>query len=209
MTDTLDISDTIAPDSTQLDAVDLVTGPRTFTIERAARGPADQPVNLHLAEFPRPWRPGLSMRRVLVALWGKDAAAYIGRRVTLFCDPTVEFGGQAVGGIRISHLSHIDGPRKVPLLVSRGRSAMYPVFPLTEATAPQASQQPLAERIDAAVAAYARASVTVPMLEARVALPRDEWGEQNLADLEALYRALVAGETTKEAEFDMQAGADQ
>lgn len=198
----MDISGTIAPDSTQLDAVDLVSGPQTFTIERTTKGAIDQPVNLHLAEFPRPWRPGLSMRRVLVALWGAETDAYTGRRVTLFCDPTVEFGGQAVGGVRISHMSHIDGPKKVPLLVSRGRSAMYPVQPLVESSPSPTPSEPVS-RIEAAIAAYARAGVTVQMLEARVALPRDDWSDETVDALEALYRSLTAGETTKAAEFDI------
>jgi hypothetical protein len=128
----VDISDTLAPKSDQLDAVDLLSGPRTFTIERVSKGNAEQPVNLHLAEFPRPWRPGLSMRRVLVSIWGKDASAYVGRKVRLYCDPDVEYGGQAVGGTRIEALSHIDGPKKVPLLIKRGRSAMFTVQPLRD-----------------------------------------------------------------------------
>ncbi|WP_432846018.1 hypothetical protein ACQPXB_36095 [Amycolatopsis sp. CA-161197] len=126
----MDLSDTIAPTSDQLDAVDLLAGPRTFTIERVSPGNAEQPVNIKLAEFPRVWRPGKSMRRVLVACWGPDAATYVGRRVTLYCDPTVRFGGQEIGGTRISHLSHLEKRRQVPLLVSRGKSAMFVVEPL-------------------------------------------------------------------------------
>jgi len=129
----MDITDTLAPKSDQLDAVDLShSGPRTFTITDVSKGAPDQPVNVHLAEFPRVWRPGKSMRRVLASCWGTDASAYVGRRVTLFCDPTVKFGGEAVGGIRVSHMSHIDKPTKVPLIVTRGKSAMYTVRPLTE-----------------------------------------------------------------------------
>lgn len=128
--DTLDISDTIAPNSDQLDAVDLLSGPRVFTIERVSKGSAEQPVQLHLAAFPRPWRPGKSMRRVLVRCWGKDASVYVGRRVELFCDAAVVFGGQAVGGTRIRRMSHIDERMSVPLLVSRGKSSVYTVEPL-------------------------------------------------------------------------------
>lgn len=128
----MDISDTLAPTSDQLDAVDLLSGPRTFSIERVSKGSAEQPVQIHLADFPRPWRPGKSMRRVLVACWGKDASEYVGRRVTLFCDPDVKFGGDRVGGTRISHLSHIDKPRSVPLLITRGKSAIYTVQPLED-----------------------------------------------------------------------------
>lgn len=133
---TVDISDTLAPNSDQLDAVDLLGGPQTFTIKDVTKGNDEQPVQIFLAEFPRPWRPGKSMRRVLVACWGPDAATYVGRRVTLYCDNEVVFGGQAVGGTRISALSHIDKPKKVPLLVSRGKSAIFVVQPLAHAAPP-------------------------------------------------------------------------
>lgn len=126
----MDISDTLAPDSDQLDAVDLLGKPRTFTIEKVSKGSAEQPVNIHLVEFPRVWRPGKSMRRVLAACWGTDASVYVGRRVTLYCDETVRFGSEVVGGTRISHLSHIDKPKSVPLMVSRGKSATFRVQPL-------------------------------------------------------------------------------
>lgn len=128
----MDISETLAPNSDQLDAVDLLGGPRTFTITQVTRGNAEQPVNIHLAEFPRVWRPGKSMRRVLASAWGTDATVYVGRRVTLYCDESVRFGGKAVGGTRIKALSHIDQPKTVPLLVSRGQSAMFTVQPIKE-----------------------------------------------------------------------------
>ena len=66
----------------------------------------------------------------------------MGRRVTLWCDPAVKFGGQEVGGVRITHLSGLDKPRRVPLLVSRGKSAMYRVDPLTEKTEPAPAPHP-------------------------------------------------------------------
>lgn len=126
----MDISDTLAPNSDQLDAIDLLGGPRTFTITKVSKGNAEQPVQVTLAEFPRVWRPGKSMRRVLAACWGTDASVWVGRRVTLFCDESVRFGSEVVGGTRIAALSHIDKPKSVPLLVSRGKSATYKVKPL-------------------------------------------------------------------------------
>ena len=129
----MDLTDSIAPTSDQLDAVDLLGGPRTFTIEKVEKNNGDLPVNIHLAEFPRVWRPGKSMRRVLVYAWGPDATAYVGRRVTLYCDPNVKFGGEAVGGTRLSHLSHIAKALTIPLLVTRGKSATFRVTPLPDA----------------------------------------------------------------------------
>jgi hypothetical protein len=128
----LDMTESLAPKSDQLDAVDLVGGPRTFTIEKVSRHNAEQPFNFHLADFPRVWRPGKSMRRVIAAAWGADASKYAGQRVTLYCDNSVEFGGAAVGGSRISHMSGIGKPLKVPLLIKKGRSAIFTVQPLPD-----------------------------------------------------------------------------
>ena len=126
----MNIEDTLAPNSDQLDAIELVAGPRVFKIESVSKGNAEQPVNVHLAGFPRPWRPGKSMRRVLAACWGTDASVWADRFVELFCDPEVTFGKDKVGGTRVSRLSHIDEAKKIPLLVTRGKSAVFTVQPL-------------------------------------------------------------------------------
>lgn len=130
-----DITDTLAPKSDQLDAIDLLTGPRTFTITRVSiKENPDQPADIHLAEFERPWRPNKNTRRVLAKIWGSSKnGAYEGRMVTLWRDPDVEWGGKKVGGIRVTHASHIDGPVSVPLQVKRGVISHYTVEPLTEA----------------------------------------------------------------------------
>jgi len=143
----MDISETLAPTSDQLDAVDLLGGPRTFTITDVSKGNAEQPVQIGLAEFPRVWRPGKSMRRVLAACWGTDASQWAGRRVTLYCDPNVTFGKEKTGGTRISHLSHIDKRKSVPLLVSRGKSAIFTVEPLKEQALPPAQAEPTPDQI--------------------------------------------------------------
>lgn len=148
----MDISHTLAPTSDQLDAVDLLGGPRVFTIERVSEGSTEQPVQVHLAEFPRPWRPGKSMRRVLAAAWGTNTKTWVGKRVTLYCDPDVRFGGEAVGGTRISHMSDLpDGkPLRVPLLAGRGKSQVWTVQPLADAPAPrQGRPRPAAPDVDA------------------------------------------------------------
>lgn len=140
----MDMTASIAAKSDQLDAVDLLSGPQTFTIERVSEHNAEQPFNFHLAGFPRVWRPGKSMRRVIVAAWGGKVANYVGKSLTLYCDPSVEFGGAAVGGTRISHMTGIDKPLKVPLLIKKGRSAVFTVQPLREA-APAPAREWLAE----------------------------------------------------------------
>jgi hypothetical protein len=129
----VNLTDSIAPKSDQLDAIELLSGPRTFTIEKVSANNADQPFNFHLAGFPRVWRPGKSMRRVIVAAWGPLADKYVGQQLTLYCDPTVTFGNDVTGGTRISHMTGIDKPLKLSLLVKRGKYAVFTVQPLTAA----------------------------------------------------------------------------
>ena len=129
----MDMTESIAPKSDQMDYEDLLGGERAFTIQEVRRGPSsEQPVEIVLAEFPRPWRPAKSMRRILVHCWGADGSQYVGKRVLLFSDPTVLWAGKPVGGIRIKALSGIDGPQTVALTVTRGKRAPFTIQPLTE-----------------------------------------------------------------------------
>jgi hypothetical protein len=129
-----DISDTLAPKSDQLDNIDLRGGPpRVFTVTGVdVRKGAEQPVTVHLAEFPRPWKPGKNMRRVLAHCWGRESDGWTGKRVELYADETVKFGNETPGGTRIARLSHIDGPQSAPILLTQGRPGTYKVEPLPD-----------------------------------------------------------------------------
>jgi len=149
----MDILKTTEPKSDQQNYDDYQTAPKTVTVSEVKRGNAEQPVELHLAEFPgRPYKPGKSMRRVLVAAWGSEASAYVGRKLTLYGDPTIRFGKDAVGGIRISHLSHIDKPLEIPLTVTRGQRKPFVVQPLNT------PDKPAQEVVDAVLADLMAAS---------------------------------------------------
>lgn len=139
----MDLTESIAPKSDQLNADDLIIGPRTFTVERVTKGSTEQPFNIHLVENPgHPYRPSKSMRRVLVMAWAKDSDDWpTGGRMTLYRDPEVKFGRDQVGGIKISHLSHIDRPMTMALTVTRGKREPHVVQPLP-ADAPQGDASP-------------------------------------------------------------------
>jgi hypothetical protein len=142
----MDLTESIAPKSDQINAEDLLTGPRTFTIERVSAGSDEQPVDVHLVELPgRPYRPSKSMRRVMVAAWGAEASAYAGRRLTLYRDAEVTFGRDKVGGIKISHLSHIEKRMALALTVTRGKRAPHVVEPLPDVAPP--APEPTAEQV--------------------------------------------------------------
>ncbi|MET0992975.1 MAG: hypothetical protein ABWY20_02370, partial [Mycobacterium sp.] len=130
----MDISATTAPRTDQQNFDNYLAGPKTLTISEVKAGTAEQPIEIHLVEYPgQPYKPSKSMRRVLVVAWGPEASVYAGRQFTLYGDPTVKFGGSVVGGIKISHLSHIDKPVKVALTVTRGKREQFTVQPLPDA----------------------------------------------------------------------------
>jgi len=136
----MDILKTTEPDSAQQNYDDYMSAPKTVTVSQVKSGTKEQPLELHLTEFPgRPYKPGKSMRRVLVAAWGPEASVYVGRKLTLYGDPTIRFGKDAVGGIRISHLSHIDKPLEIPLTVTRGQRKPFVVQPLNVPEKPDQS----------------------------------------------------------------------
>lgn len=131
----MDITEALAPASDQLDAIEL-TQPRTFTIGTgSALGKRDGKTvaEIRFENFDRVWRPSKGMLDVLAACWGTDVREWVGRRVTVYNDPEVMFGKDKVGGVRISHLSHIDKPRSITIRASgAGRKKAWPVQPLKD-----------------------------------------------------------------------------
>ena len=136
MTDDInDLRDTIIPKSDQLNSDDLLTGPINVTVTGVRRGSRDQPVEVHIDGGHKPFKPCKSMRRLLIVAWGNDGAQWAGRSMTLFCDPEVKFGGVKMGGIRISHLSHIERELTLSLMVTRGKRKPYVVKKLADPAA--------------------------------------------------------------------------
>lgn len=123
-----DMSSVIVPKSDQINAETLLSGPVTVTVKDVSiRGGQDQPVSIALQETPLYFRPCKSMSRVLVAAWGPDASKYVGRSMTLYRDPAVKWAGMQVGGIRISHMSHIERDMVMALTETKGKRAPHTV----------------------------------------------------------------------------------
>lgn len=121
MSDISDLSGTIIPKSDQLNADQLLGGPMQILITGVSRGTDEkQPIFIDYAGGEgRPWKPCLTMRKVLIAAWGKDGREWIGKSAVLFNDSSVLYGGAQVGGIRVSALSDI--PSDMTLLVTEKR----------------------------------------------------------------------------------------
>lgn len=127
-----DMLSAITPKSDQLNYDDLIGGvEKTIKITKVSIGKHEQPVAINYeGDNGKPYKPCKSMCRVLVHIWGPDAKKYTGRTLTLFGDPTVAFGGQKVGGIRISHMSDITEPKTMALTATRASRKPFTVQPL-------------------------------------------------------------------------------
>ena len=130
---------TAEPRSDQINSDDFIGSAQTYTIANVRVGSAEQKYDIELAEIKdKAWRPPLTMLRLLMHAWGDESDDWSGRRVTLYRDESVRFGSDAVGGIRISHMSHLPGgkPLTVKLTKTRGRKQNYTVEPLPDAPPP-------------------------------------------------------------------------
>lgn len=150
-----DMLSVIIPKSDQLNADDLIGGPRTITIAKVTIRPGtEQPVSIHFdGDNNKPYKPCKSMARVMVHCWGPDANQYGGRAMTIYCDPKVQWGGMAVGGIRISHMTDIPGTQVMALTATKGSRKPFTVNPLakTQDTTTKA-RQTVGEWINATLA---------------------------------------------------------
>lgn len=204
-----DLAKTIAPKSDQLNADDLIAGPITITIT-GVRGndDADQPVSVGFeGDGGKPYKPCKSMRRVMVHCWGADGKSYAGRRMTLYRDENVQFGGIKVGGIRISHMSDIERETTMALTATRAKRTPYTVKPLPKASRPQlvpSGDQPLSlgQRADA-YAARIESAPNLVKLNAIEAAAAKLYADLAEAD-PALKAALEKAVEDKRAELSAQ-----
>ncbi len=206
----IDMGAFVAPKSDQLNADDLIAGPRTIRIERVSgSGNPDQPVNVHFeGDGGKPFRPCKSMRRVMISAWGPDAAQYVGRGMTLYRDPKVAFGGMEVGGIRISHMSHVEREMIMALTVTKAKRQPYRVQVL-KADAPPAKKAPDAKTLDSASAwatafvaqieAAADADALTALLSDAQARKRRDFLAEHLPEAAAQIEAAVDAASTRAA----------
>lgn len=151
----VDLRAAAAPKSDQLNADDLVGSPLTVTITDVKAGNSEQPVVIH-HNGGKPYKPCKGMIRVMILAWGDRGKDWIGKSMTLYNDPTVKWAGVEVGGIRISHVSHIQHSLSTSVTVSKGKRNPYRVDPIKVQEAKKPEPYP-ADKFEAAKAAMEKA----------------------------------------------------
>ena len=180
-----DVTWACVPKSDQINADDLVSGPMdvqvvgttAYTGEKGERR-----IAIRLEGHDRVWRPCKTVARILVAAWGKDSHAWVGRWVRLYRDDAVAFGGVQVGGIRVSHMSHLAEPLSVALSTTKGKRSMFRVLPMPQPAGVRLARPDLATVIQDA-----------ELVEADVDRWRVSQGKGPVADLTDAQRAQLAG----------------
>jgi hypothetical protein len=201
MRDVSDLRSTIIPKSDQLNAEQLLTGPMTITVTDVRVGAGDeQPVIVHYEnDGGRPFKPCKTMRKLLVFAWGEDGRTWAGKSMTLYCDPKVKFGGEEVGGIRISHMSHIDRRLQISLTATKGKKALYVVDRL-DPPAPK-QRPPMTDRHRGMVAdfeALARDQGVEAFVEAWKRLPKEDRAAIGIAERDRIAALAPAQDTHQE-----------
>ena len=127
MNDISDLSDTIVPKSDQLNAEDLILSNKVITVSKVVR---IQPNSFYInyeRDDGRPFMPCLTMRKLILKLWGKDGSLWTGRQIEVYCDHEVKNKGQVVGGVRIKAMSGINKPWTLNLTEIRGKKKEYKI----------------------------------------------------------------------------------
>lgn len=172
--------------SEQLRADDLLAGPKTIVITEV-KGTCDknQPVAIsYEGDQGRPYLPCLTMRRIIVLGWGSNPEKYVNRKMTLYRDDSVVYGGLQVGGIRISHMSDMNGKIQTAIMVAKGKWKKYEVDIIKEDSAQS-------ERVTQTLSTIAEASAND--------LPR--WRQ-------SLSRRLASGDLTQEQHDQIMAALE-
>jgi hypothetical protein len=153
---------------------------RTIKITQVDVKPGvDQPVDVHFEGMNgRVYRPSKGMRRVMVHIWGKDSATYVGHSLTLYGDADVMFGAVKAGGIRISHMTGIQKPVTMALTATRANRKPFTVKPLAITAEPELDQEKLLNDSDVAanlgMEAYKAFFAELGKSERAFLLPRHE-----------------------------------
>lgn len=171
----IDMRKTVIPKSDQLNADDLIGRSLTIKITKVTGNPEDaaQPVAFHYeGDAGKPYKPCKTMRRLIIHAWKHETKEYAGRSMTLYCDPEVTFGGMKVGGIRISHMSHISGNLTVALTHAKAKKKAITVQALPSG-GEQTKASPAASEDTLKAGAEAAAKGVNAYVAWRDALPQD------------------------------------
>lgn len=157
--------------SDRLNFEDFIMGSQDFTIAKLGRKVDQGNVRLLMIFEGREATPYWVPKGMVKCLsnpegWGEsEFSEWIGRKVRLFGEPTVVYAGKELGGVRISHISHIPQAYSTKITERRGVRIDYVISPLEEVMYPVAK---FTENLPAWLALIAEGKATPEKIIARV-----------------------------------------
>ena len=148
-----DLSDTIEANSDRLNAADLMGADKTIKVTDVIRYTENGKNKFYLnyeGDCGRPYKPSLTMRRIIMELWTIDGSKYIGRSIRLHRDPTITFGRDECGGIVVEAMEGIKGKAKIKLQVKRGQFKEFTIDKLEPKELPMLEPSVFAKWLTAA-----------------------------------------------------------
>lgn len=162
----LDIASLLTGVSTELTADELAGGPRFLKIRKLViTDDPKRPLSVYYqSDDDKPWRPCLSMRRLLAACFGTDADSYVDQVIEVYRDDTVTYGEkgqgvQPVGGVRFKRAS-IEKSISLCLQAKRGKKSIWVVDPIPAAELKALFPDPSEDRVKAIVKTIGSMHVT-------------------------------------------------
>jgi len=126
----VDITSVLVAKSDQINGPDLIGGPRVVKLSGVKLTGKEQATDIAIVGDDKLWRPCKTVVRLLARAWGNETDNWIGKSAQLYYDPDVRYGKTMPGGVRISHLSHLNGELTVCLQVRKGVVKEYTIKPL-------------------------------------------------------------------------------
>lgn len=128
-----DITFALEAKSDQLNAVDIIGCDRVIKITSVNVTQTDQPVSIFFeGDHGRPWKPSKGMLRILAGCWGADSSAWKGQSAQLYFEPSVVYGGKAVGGIRVRAVTGINTQKTFSIAINRTKREQVQIGILQE-----------------------------------------------------------------------------
>lgn len=140
--DTMNIREFIKIKSDRLNYEDFIMGSQDFTIAKLGRKTENGQSRLLIFFEGREDTPFWASKGMVKCLsspegWGESQfSEWIGRRMRLFGEPSIMYAGKELGGVRISHISHINQAYSTKITERRGVRIDYVISPLVEALYP-------------------------------------------------------------------------
>lgn len=147
MSEHISARDFIEIKSDQFNYEHFLAGPKTFKVAKigSKKDQGKKKLLIYMeGHESTPFVPCLGMIKCLSNAdgWGDKLTEWVGRSITLFGDSKVMFGSKELGGVRISHISHIAADYETKITERRGVRIDYLIRKLVESSSAQEPVNP-------------------------------------------------------------------